>query len=89
MSQNLERAVCRGCGAVLDGKPYYMGGPPPAIPGTSRYAKACHYGGWICSEYCDRNTCLKLERTMPGHGERQTHLDGNLDQEITKKWRME
>ena len=60
-----ETAVCRGCGKQLRGKPYYLGGNA-YDPRTGEQAKVCHYGGYVCSEQCDRRACLELESSMPG-----------------------
>lgn len=55
-----ETAVCRGCGRVLDGKPYHCGGSA-YVPGTktrsnpSGVKALCHfYGGFVCSAGCNR-----------------------------------
>lgn len=68
-----ETAECRGCGKALRGKPYYMGGRAFDFD-TGAEAKACHYGGFVCSRQCDHRACLSLERTMPGHGTGQQTL---------------
>ena len=90
-----ERATCRGCGRALDGDAYMYGGrayvphdPTDNPRRPRREAKACHYGGFVCSERCDRRACLELERTMPGHGWQQTWLDGDLERRITERWRQ-
>jgi len=80
-----ERATCRGCGRLLDGDAYMYGGRA-YDPRTGREAPSCHYGGFVCSKSCDRRACLDLERSMPGHGDRQTRLDGDLDRRIDEKW---
>lgn len=91
-NDNRERATCRGCRRLLDGDAYMYGGrafvphDDPNARGPRREAKSCHYGGFVCSEHCDRRACLELERTMPGHDWRQNTLDGNLDRSITRKW---
>lgn len=82
------QAVCRGCGRVMEGKPYHLGGSAHFTDarGRRQTAKSCHYGGYVCSESCDRRACLALEQTMPGHGFDQQRLDGNLDSVITRRW---
>lgn len=90
-----ERAKCRGCGRLLDGDDYRYGGrafvphASPLIRGPRREAKACHYGGFVCSEACDRRACLNLEQTMPGHGIGQKRLGPELDARITQRWEDE
>lgn len=84
-----EKAYCRGCNRTLDGDDYRYGGRAffgDPRTGKRREARACHYGGFVCSERCDRRACLELERTMPGHSFDQTRLDGDLDARITEKW---
>ncbi len=88
-NDNRRRATCRGCGRLLDGDAYMYGGRafvPHEDARKRREAKACHYGGFVCSESCDRRACLELERTMPGHGSDQRRLNGNLDAQITRRW---
>lgn len=87
-----KQATCRGCGKLLDGDDYMYGGRA-FVPhhdsyrrGAMREAKSCHYGGFVCSEWCDRRACLDLESSMPGHSPDQRRLDGNLDEEITRRW---
>lgn len=79
-----EQATCRGCGRLLIGDAYMYGGSAYLPEGGQ--AKVCYYGGFVCSESCDRRACLELERSMPGHDRRQTRLDGNLDADIMRKW---
>ncbi len=66
-------ATCRGCGCELRGKPYYMGGSAYRID-NGKQAKVNHYGGFVCSQSCDFNASLRLERSMPGHDHRQSTL---------------
>lgn len=81
-----ETAKCRGCGRVLLGKPYYMGGAA-FIPGPKReQAKINFYGGFVCSEACDRRASLELERTMPGHGFDQTRLSSFAADSLRRNW---
>lgn len=58
-------AKCRGCGLVLKGKDYSLGGSA-YHPRTGEQCPANHYGGFVCSEACDRRACIALESTMPG-----------------------
>lgn len=91
-NDNRKCATCRGCGRLLDGEAYMYGGRAfvphdnPNARGPRREAKSCHYGGFVCSESCDRRACLELERSMPGHDWRHNRLDGYLDARITRKW---
>lgn len=67
---NTETAACRGCGKELNGPPYYKGrlaGQLVYDPVTKQEAKINYYGGYVCSEACDYNASLELERSMPGH----------------------
>ncbi|MDA8251095.1 MAG: hypothetical protein M0Z28_18255 [Rhodospirillales bacterium] len=87
-----ERAICRGCGKPLDGDAYMYGGRAYVPHGPQddhrrprREAKACHYGGFVCSEACDRRAHLDLEQTMPGHGG-QTRLSAHHSEMISRKW---
>ena len=61
----MNKSVCRGCGKVLIGKPYHLGGLA-YIPETMERCKINHYGGYVCSEQCDRNVCISVLRSMPG-----------------------
>lgn len=85
--QTDEKAECRGCGRVLEGKPYYTG--RDAFVRSKRHGlvtvPTCHYGGHVCSEDCDRRACLQLEGSMPGCTKSRS-LMGNLSAEISRKW---
>jgi hypothetical protein len=61
------QAVCRGCGLVLRGKPYFMGGDA-YHPRTKRRCPSNHFGGFVCSPQCDWRASLEQEQSMPGHG---------------------
>lgn len=78
------QAVCRGCGMHLDGSPYFRGGHA-YHPRTGKHALANHFGGWVCSEACDRLAHLRQEQDMPGHGG-QRDLDPHTSREISRKW---
>ena len=78
------QAVCRGCGKLLDGSPYWKGGTA-YVPATGRRAQKNHYGGWVCSESCDRRAHLEQEQSMPG-GPGPFSLDPNTSRRITEKW---
>jgi hypothetical protein len=83
--ENEAKAVCRGCNKTLDGKPYYMG-HPAYHPVTKEQCKVNFYGGFVCSESCDRNASLELERTMPGHTGAQSSLSSPAQDHLKKNW---
>jgi hypothetical protein len=86
MEQNeVGKAVCRGCGKELKGKPYYMGGSA-YDPKTGEQCKGNYYGGFVCSESCDRNASLEIERTMPGHNYNQSRLSSYASMSIKTNW---
>lgn len=60
-----EVATCRGCGIVLRGKPYYMGGSA-YHPRTGERCKVSHYGGFVCSHSCDYRSSVHMLDSMPG-----------------------
>jgi ribosomal protein L34E len=78
-------AVCRGCGLVLKGKPYQFGGQA-YHPTTGDRCPPNHYGGYACSETCDRRASLELERSMPGHGSGQQTLDCYSAAALRRNW---
>lgn len=80
-----EKAECRGCGMILNGKPYHLGGPA-YHPKTGERAKVNHYGGYVCSERCDYNSSLRLEQDMPGHGPSQKYLGCFSSQSYKNNW---
>lgn len=61
-----EVATCRGCGKELKGKPYYMGGTA-YHPRTNERCKVNFYGGFVCSDKCDKRASYELEASMPGN----------------------
>lgn len=63
---NKEIATCRGCGKILKGKPYYMGGAA-YDPETNQSCKVNFYGGYVCSENCDLKSSREQEGSMPGN----------------------
>ena len=65
MSMGKRTAECRGCGKVLRGTPYEYGGDAYDYE-TGEKAKVNHYGGYVCSESCDRKASINLESSMPG-----------------------
>lgn len=69
----VEPAVCRGCGMILRGKAYYLGGSA-YHPRTNERCKVNHYGGFVCSPGCDYQASLRQHQDMPGCGS-ATSLD--------------
>ena len=59
-----DYAKCRGCGDMLYGTPYYMGGD--AYTKQGKRAAINHYGGYVCSRFCDEKSSADLENSMPG-----------------------
>jgi hypothetical protein len=80
-----EHAVCRGCGLVLKGKPYWAGGQA-YHPRTGKQCPANHFGGYVCSEQCDYRACLEQERSMPGHGDKQMSVGSYCRESIQRNW---
>jgi len=64
MGKEKEKATCRGCKRILKGDEYCYGGN--AFLPEGGLAKINHYGGFVCSEDCDRSASFKLENSMPG-----------------------
>jgi len=84
MAHKIERANCRGCGKIMDGKPYHLGGIA-LHPETGERCRVNYYGGYICSEWCDRNVCLDMESSMPGAG-RAKSVSSSAAQHIKDNW---
>lgn len=85
MKKSDTHAVCRNCGLVLRGKPYHLGGSA-YHPDTGERCPINHYGGYVCSEECDRRASLELERSMPGHGRGQESLSCFAAAALRKNW---
>jgi len=79
-----DGAICRGCGQELEGNPYHLGGHA-YIPGTRNRAKVNFYGGWVCSEACDRRACLEMSSSMP-HAGTALSLNSFELQKIKDNW---
>lgn len=86
MHSSEQHAVCRRCGSVLKGKPYFMGGPA-YHPRTNERCPTNHYGGFVCSPECDYRASLELEQTMPGHGYGQTSISQSALNSYHRNWR--
>jgi len=67
MQSSQEHAVCRVCGKILKGKPYHLGGTA-YHPETGERCRVNHYGGYVCSSFCDRRASEELEGSFPGAG---------------------
>ena len=80
-----EVATCRGCGMVLRGKPYYMGGNA-YHPETGERCRKNHYGGYVCSEGCDRRSSQRLEDSMPGAGPSGGSLSCFAKSSLNRNW---
>lgn len=80
------KAVCRGCGKLLNGKPYYMG-ESAYDPITKERCKVNFYGGFVCSSVCDKEASLELERTMPGHTASQSSLSSSAHNHWVNNWK--
>lgn len=74
-----EKASCRGCGKPMPGDAYKYGR-------NSYGHKINYYGGYVCSERCDFNASLELERSMPGHGNAQNRLGTFAQDSFDKNW---
>ena len=80
-----EHATCRGCGRVLRGKPYWMGGSA-YIPETGERAAVNHFGGYVCSENCDRRACLEMLSSMPGAGPAKSLSNTFCGETVKQNW---
>lgn len=78
------QAVCRGCGKHLNGSPYHKGGSA-YNPDTGDRVPSNHYGGWVCSESCDRRASMELESSFPGAG-RSEHLSCHAAAKLRDNW---
>jgi hypothetical protein len=76
---------CRGCGKPLKGSGRQM--DCVTDPETGKEAKWNYYGGYVCSERCDYNSSLELERSMPGHfGQRNLSIGSESYKSVKKNW---
>lgn len=84
-----EQATCRHCSKVLIGRNYCFGGVayiPDAHGRPGKRAPINYYGGYVCSEQCDRATSLELEQSMPGHGRSQKRLGSDAERRVNSNW---
>ncbi len=86
MYSNADVPVCRHCGLLMKGEPYYKGGPA-YLPDGDR-ALTNHYGGYVCSERCDIGAARDVEESPPGVGK----IPGGFPNcyshdELAEKWK--
>ncbi len=79
-----EQATCRGCGMVLRGKAYYLGGPA-FHPRSGEECPVNHYGGFVCSEQCDYRASVRQLASMPGCAG-ATQPGPDVAESIRRKW---
>jgi hypothetical protein len=84
MHSSDTNAVCRGCGLVLSGKPYWAGGSA-YHPRTGDRCPANYYGGYACSEQCDRKASREQESSFPGAGPART-LSSCAERRLRDNW---
>ena len=77
-------AKCRGCGRVLVGAPYHLGGSA-YDPNTMERSPVNQFGGFVCSRQCDVNVCLDMLSSMPGAGPAK-QLDSFCRAQVTRNW---
>jgi hypothetical protein len=81
---NSEETNCRYCGRSIIEKT--NGAHRYAYIGNSKeLAKWNYYGGWVCTQYCDRNACLEMESSFPGAG-RATTLSSGAASQVKINW---
>lgn len=79
-----ETAVCRGCGRKLIGKPFYRGGGA-RHPKTGERCPSNYFGGYVCSETCDRKVLFDMHSSFPGAGVCKT-LPSEAEQSLIDHW---
>ncbi len=80
-------ATCRNCGMKLVGRDYCYGGSA-YHPVTGAQCPTNHYGGFVCSEVCDRAVCFSVENSMPGAGVSR-FLDSASERSVRANWNHE
>ncbi|NFV80052.1 hypothetical protein [Magnetospirillum aberrantis] len=83
MAEAREPAVCRGCGMVLRGDAYMYGGSA-YHPRTGERCPSNFYGGFVCSEGCDRRASMAMENSMPGGPGR--YLSDPAAERLRRNW---
>lgn len=66
MTEIRDQATCRCCKTPLKGTAYMYGGDA-YHPKTGERCKVNFYGGYVCSDLCDRRATYDLEESMPGN----------------------
>lgn len=66
-AEEKDVATCRGCRRQLKGHDYRYGGSA-YHPETGKRCPSNHFGGFVCSESCDRRVILSMLSSMPGAG---------------------
>lgn len=84
MSDTKDPAVCRGCRMTLKEFDYSYGGAA-YHPRTGKRVPVNHFGGFVCSESCDRRACLDMLSSMPGAGPTRT-LDSPCAERVRQNW---
>lgn len=82
----IDKATCRGCGLELIGKPFHLSDGTAYTPRTMKRCPVNHYGGFVCSEQCDREVSAGMLRSMPGCGD-ATGLDCYARKSLADNWR--
>lgn len=77
-------AQCECCRRALTGKPYHLGGLA-YDPDTGERCPSNHFGGFVCSEHCDVQVCLRMLGSMPGAGETRS-LDSYCQSSVDANW---
>lgn len=74
---------CRNCSAPI--KSYR---DSAVVIKTGKQAKWNHFGGWVCSPWCDKTASLDLMSSMPGAGPAKS-LNGAEKESFQSNWRDE
>ena len=80
-------AVCRGCGKHLIGKPAYVG-ERARHPETREWCHRNLFGGFVCSERCDREVLFQMHSSFPGAGPCRV-LPPESEQSLIDHWQGE
>jgi ribosomal protein L34E len=77
----IETAECRACGLKLVGDPYHKSRTLARHPVTGDVCSVNFYGGYVCSDECDRAATARQRRSIDDHaGERRrTDTKGGVD----------
>ena len=62
-----QTAECRNCGMKLVGEPFHLAKNIARHPKTGDQCKINYYGGYVCSESCDRAATRKQDRSIDEH----------------------